>query len=502
MLSENDGAPPPPPPPSWNVAGQGLIRNSALSRTFARDFGTLARRKEPPEPQGLPFLGTMLSLLMAGGAKKLNEYVDKRHRELGPVYREQIGPLRAVFVNSPNEYRKILVDLAGPTPEHFLPEAWMLYNEIRAQDRGLLFMDGEEWWHHRKILNKVMLKPDPKAFLCTPCQEVAENLTRKWKTYSQAGRIIPNLEHELYQWSIEVMLAVMIGSQWRDCEPRLRSEIEYVATMVHKIFVYSASLSMISARMAMKFKLPVWTKFVNTVDTVLNRVRNLVPEIIQFSDDGLLQMMINNGIRDDKTSRIVTDFITAAGDTTSVTMQWTLLLLSSHPELQDKLFHDIKDLPLEELLQHQLLRSTWREALRLYPVAPFLTRYLPVDATIGDYFVPKGELIILSLYSSARDENNFPRPNEFWPERWIKTGEDSLHYQGVKDARASIPFAVGLRNCIGRRLAETQLSLTLAQIIKNFKIECENQDRIKMILHLISVPSEPVKLKLIDRKVR
>jgi len=71
-------------------------------------------------------------------------------------------------------------------------------------------------------------------------------------------------------------------------------------------------------------------------------------------------------------------------------LQWTLLLLSSRPELQDQLFHDIKDLPLEELLQHRLLRGTWKESLRLYPVAPFLTRYLPVDATIGGYFVPKG----------------------------------------------------------------------------------------------------------------
>lgn len=124
--------------PSWNIADQDL-RNSALSRMFARDFGTLAR-KEPPEPRGIPFFGTIFSLIKAGGAQKLHEYVDKRHRELGPVYREQIGPVRAVFVNSPDEFRRVLIELEGPMPQHFLPEAWMLYNEIRAQSRGLLFM--------------------------------------------------------------------------------------------------------------------------------------------------------------------------------------------------------------------------------------------------------------------------------------------------------------------------------------------------------------------------
>lgn len=126
--------------PSWNIADQDLTwRNSALSRMFARDFGTLAR-KEPPEPRGIPFFGTIFSLIKAGGAQKLHEYVDKRHRELGPVYREQIGPVRAVFVNSPNEFRRVLIELEGSRPQHFLPEAWILYNEIRAQSRGLLFM--------------------------------------------------------------------------------------------------------------------------------------------------------------------------------------------------------------------------------------------------------------------------------------------------------------------------------------------------------------------------
>jgi cytochrome P450 len=80
-------------------------------------------------------------------------------------------------------------------------------------------------------------------------------------------------------------------------------------------------------------------------------------------------------------------------------MQWALLLLTSRPELQDQLFYDIKNLSLEEILRHHLLRGIWKEALRLYPVAPFLTRYLPADSMIGDYFIPKGVIIKESSYS-------------------------------------------------------------------------------------------------------
>ncbi|KAL6258540.1 hypothetical protein P5V15_010497 [Pogonomyrmex californicus] len=482
--------------PSWSFPGHDLVRNSALSRTFVRNFSTLAT-KEPPEPQGIPFFGTMLSLIMEGGAQKLHEYVDKRHRELGPVFRDYIGPLRAVFVNSPDEYRKIFLQLEGPMPQHFLPEAWKLYNEIRKQHRGLLFMDGDEWLHFRKILNKAMLGSNPEKYMCAPCQEAAENLVKKWKNYSRTGCTIPELQHQLYQWSIEVMLATLMGSRWRDCEQQMRSDIESVALMLHQIFMYSATLSMMPAKLAMRLKLPVWTKFVKTVDIILDKVRNLVPEMIQMNSDGLLQMLMNDGICDENIIRVVADFIIAAGDTTSVTMQWALLLLSNYPELQDQLFHDVKNLLPKEILQHQLLRNTWRETLRLYPIAPFLTRYLPMDVIIGGYLVPKGNLILLSLYSSGRDENNFPNPNKFWPERWtrLKKGQ----YQGVINPHASLPFAIGVRSCIGRRLAETQMSLALAELIKNFKIKCENQNNIEMILHLISVPSQPVKLKLIDR---
>ncbi|XP_011346824.2 cytochrome P450 315a1, mitochondrial [Ooceraea biroi] len=491
FLINNDVASPPK-----NPVDQTAIRSRTVSRLLTRGFSTLVR-KEPPEPRGIPFFGTMLSLIMAGGAQKLHEYVDKRHRELGPVYREQIGPVRGIFVNSPDEFRSIFLRLEGPTPQHFLPESWMLYNEIRSQRRGLLFMDGDEWLHFRKILNKTLLLPNSTKLMSAPCQEAAENLTNKWKSYSRRHVTIPNLEHRLYLWSIETMLATLMGSKWRNCEQQMRLEAEYLALILHDIFVYSSTLSMLPAKLAMKLKLPVWTKFVQAADAILAKLHKLVPDMIRLNGDGLLATMMENGIRDEDATRIVTDFIIAAGDTTAVTLQWALLLLSSRPELQDQLFHDMKKLSLEELLQYQLLRGVWRETLRLHPVAPFLTRYLPADSTIGDYFVPKGELVILSIYSSGRSENDFPQPNEFQPERWsrMKGG-----YQGVKNSFATLPFALGARSCIGRKLAETQLSLALAQLIKTFKIDCENRDSIKMILHLTSMPSQPVKLKLTERE--
>jgi len=42
---------------------------------------------EMPSPPGLPFIGTVPEYIWNGGGKYLHEYVNKRHAELGPIYK-------------------------------------------------------------------------------------------------------------------------------------------------------------------------------------------------------------------------------------------------------------------------------------------------------------------------------------------------------------------------------------------------------------------------------
>lgn len=66
------------------------------------------------------------------------------------------------------------------------------------------FRDGQEWLHYRRILNKIMLAPDSAKSMSKPCQEAAVDLAEKWKAYTNNNeRLVPDLENQLYQWSIE-----------------------------------------------------------------------------------------------------------------------------------------------------------------------------------------------------------------------------------------------------------------------------------------------------------
>ncbi|KAK9297820.1 hypothetical protein QLX08_008587 [Tetragonisca angustula] len=487
---------------SKSIDGANRSKESIVEKSRDRNFATVAVAatetivQEAPEPRGIPGFGTLLSFILAGGPKRQHEYVDRRHKELGSVYRERLGPITAVFVNSTHEFRRVF-RLEGSAPKHFLPEAWTLYNETRKCRRGLLFMDGEEWMYFRKILNKVMLVPDPTNLMFQPCQDAAVELREKWQKQIKTDAVIMNLQVQLYQWSIEAMMATLMGSCWHRYKQQLSRDFEVLAEVLHKIFEYSAKLSVIPAKLAMNLRFPVWRKFVASADTAFEIVRTLVPEMTTLGGDGLLKKMMDEGIRAEDAVCIVTDFILAAGDTTATTLQWTLLLLCNYPQKQEELFEQLKDVPQRDLLRVPLLKGVIKESLRLYPIAPFISRYLPKDSVIGNYFVPKGELLVLSLYSSGRDAANFSQPNEFLPERWIRTEKGT--YQGVMHPHGSLPFALGARSCIGRKLAEIQISLALAQLVKSFKIECINKDQVELILHLISVPSKSIKLKLTER---
>jgi hypothetical protein len=68
-----------------------------------------------------------------------------------------------------------------------------------------------------------------------------------------------------------------------------------------------------------------------------------------------------------------------------------MYLLARNPNLQDELYAELLEVHgPEDIVQLPLVRGMMREALRLYPVAPFLSRYMPENSLIGSYHVPAG----------------------------------------------------------------------------------------------------------------
>nr|UYC47530.1 cytochrome P450 enzyme [Schistocerca gregaria] len=453
----------------------------------------------PPSPRGLPLLGTTLDLLAAGAAPRLHRYVDRRHRELGPVFRESIGPVDAVFVADANEMRRVF-SVEGRYPAHIVPESWLLYNEVYGYKRGLFFMDGEEWLRFRRVLSGQLLRAGSgPELLVAPCRAVAENFAAELA----AGQVVPDLEGHMYLWATDVLVAVLLGQrQYSAMRSELRAPTQQLAAAVHRVFGESARLSLLPARLARLLRLPAWRDFVDAVGAALTQGNALVTQLIPACEGGagLLGRLLAAGVSHDDARRLVVDLLLAAGDTTAYSTLWLLYLLAKHPSVQEQLHRELTRAPAlaaEEVARLPLARGAMREALRLFPVAPFLSRYLPEDATIGGYHVPAGQLVVLSLYTSGRSEDYFPQAGRFWPQRWLR--DPGGGYRGVAASHASLPFAMGARSCVGQKLAETQMALIVAEITKRFRLELADDEDPEMVLRLVSVPSKPIRLRPVPR---
>lgn len=72
---------------------------------------------------------------------------------------------------------------------------------------------------------------------------------------------------------------------------------------------------------------------------------------------------------------------------TAFSSQWLVYLLSKNEDIQKKVREEIGT--SKNWRENPYTKGLIRETLRLYPVAPFIGRYLASDAVIGNYKIVK-----------------------------------------------------------------------------------------------------------------
>lgn len=346
-------------------------------------------------------------------------------------------------------------------------------------------MDGEEWLQNRRIMNNLLMKGD-LTWIESSCQ-VADAILMERLTEFE-NDIVPDLEQELYKWSMDVVVALITGADnYKTCYKDLTKQVETMARKVREIFETSVKVQLISAKFAEKYNLRRWKKFERSVTGALECSRSILEEIRNnfMGSDGLLYKMTQENMTKDVVDRIIVDLILGAGDTTSNTLSWALYCLAKNQDIQNDLRETLKTEPKTSLVKNVL-----RETLRLYPSAPFLTRIIPDPISLSGYLTPPNTLIVLSIYSSGRDEKYFKDPEKFLPNRW----ERNLLEQFPK-TMASLPFSMGSRSCIGRKIAETSLYDTLSNIVLKYKVELENTKEVREVLRMILKPSQLLRLR-------
>ncbi|XP_023938528.2 cytochrome P450 315a1, mitochondrial [Bicyclus anynana] len=444
-----------------------------------------------PHAKSLPIIGTRLDFFAAGGGLRLHEYIDSRHKQLGNIFAERLaGSIELVFISDPLLMKSLFINMEGKYPMHILPDPWVLYEKIYGSQRGLFFMNGENWLHSRRILNKHLLKEGTENWISVPVIKSVQDFVEKLKEKLNNGYKIENLETELYRLSTNVLVSILLGENSMQRSQHYDKMLSIFSESVKKIFQDTTKLYGWPVEWCQYFNLKVWRDFKDSVDLSLHLAKKMAFEMIKTKDQhsGLIHKLAQEDLEDEMIARIVADFIIAAGDTTAYTALWIFLLLSKNEGV------------VEEIrTKEYTVKNVIKEAMRLYPVAPFLTRILPKETAFGHYKLKQGTPIIASIYTSGRDEQNFSKPDMFLPYRWDRN--DPRRENIVNHIpSASLPFAMGTRSCIGKKIAQVQLTELVCQVIKNFDIKCKNCKDVKALTSQVLVPDKHLEFDITVRK--
>ncbi|KAF3396638.1 Trichodiene oxygenase [Talaromyces pinophilus] len=166
--------------------------------------------------------------------------------------------------------------------------------------------------------------------------------------------------------------------------------------------------------------------------------------------------------------------VTAGSDTTAHVLRGTTYHISANPTIRQQLFNELKaaipdpnNLPsLPELEKLPYLSAVIHEGLRLAnPVTHRLVRQFPDKAfEYQGYMLPPNTTIGMSPNLVHFNEDKFPEPHVFKPERWL--GPDAARLQ-----RYLISFSRGPRGCLGINLARAELFIILATVFRQFEFD-------------------------------
>ncbi|KAF8652307.1 hypothetical protein AX16_004465 [Volvariella volvacea WC 439] len=200
---------------------------------------------------------------------------------------------------------------------------------------------------------------------------------------------------------------------------------------------------------------------------------------------------------------------TAAGDTTTATITNGILALMCHPDVLKKAQAEIDavvqpgNLPeFRDKDSLPYLSAFIKELLRWSSVVPLGVPHVNESGDIyKGYHIPANSVVTPNLWAMMHDEEVYPDPFTFNPDRFMKNGKLN---EGIRDPER-IAFGFGRRICPGRHFSSLSTWMTMACLITLFdfsKPVDENGDVIEPKLEwsssVVSFPA-PFKCKIVPR---
>ncbi|XP_050554134.1 cytochrome P450 4C1-like [Spodoptera frugiperda] len=381
--------------------------------------------------------------------------------------------------------------------------------------KGLLLSDTPEWKVHRKLLNPAF----SQTVMNTYVDEInvqAQYFVKRLTVLAGKGPI--NIQEFITNYILALLCRTSIGLTPED-QNMIDNDYAEIIDEIEKVYNKRGATvwlypSFIYNRSALKRR---EQELVRTVKDILNPIirkrRSIIKETYyikncdeysQTSVTGkykpLLDLLIHladeqDVFTEDEIRVQLNTFVAAANDTTTSLLQYILLALGSHAQVQERLYKEVQevfkneDLDKNDLTKLVYTKAVIKEVLRLYPPVPLVARRVHTDIKLPKYTLRAGNTCVLSLYDLNRHSSWGPDVKEFKPERWLNP--DTL----PENPNTFAGFSIGKRNCIGKEYAMMTLKTSLAHIVRKFHISGDINN-LKWTFEALLKPTTPALVTL------
>ncbi|KAG6460392.1 hypothetical protein O3G_MSEX011953 [Manduca sexta] len=361
-------------------------------------------------------------------------------------------------------------------PAFFSMEYYRRYykNKDPNKPTGLVTDQGYNWRQFRSKVGPALLMPKFVKLYSKTVDEVALETIARWRRVRDHNNMIrENFDREMNLWSLESIAVVALGTRLNSLDAELPkdSPVNRLIECAHDLLLIANELD---------YKPSLWKYYPTKMFKRAMKVYEDIDIITKHYIANATEKFKNNGKTGDEESILekllkideevahimASDMLIAGVDTTSNTMLATMYLLAMNPEKQQKLREEV----LSNDEKKPYLKACIKESMRLMPVVGLNFRETTRSYDILGYEVPKGMGVLFCHRLLSLLESNFPKAQQFIPERWIVDESDPMH-NGSAHPFVHLPFGFGVRSCIGQRIAELEIETLLSRVVQNFNLE-------------------------------
>ncbi|XP_035459074.1 probable cytochrome P450 303a1 [Spodoptera frugiperda] len=449
-------------------------------------YDTRKPKKFPPGPKWIPILGC------ASEVYKLREktgYLYKAVKELSLSYSKdgsllglRIGKDRIVMVNSLEANKEMLYneDIDGrPKGIFYQTRTW-------GERRGVLLTDGELWKEQRRFLLRHLKE---FGFGRRGMEDIARSEARHMVTDvmtiigdNNGETAIIQMHNFFNVYILNTLWTMMAGIRYKPSDPQMKVlqsllfDLFAAVDMVGALFSHFPILSIVTPTLS------GYKDFIRTHKRIWKFLRE---ELARHKDrfdssqedrdfmDVYIRVLKERGEVDTYSEgqlvAMCMDMFMAGTETTSKSMSFCFSYLVREQEVQKKAQEEIdrvvgKDrtpslddrpnMPYNEAVVHECVRHFMG---RTFGVPHRALR----DTTLAGYFIPEDTMVLSNFTNILMDEEMYPEPYAFKPERFLAEGKICLpdHY---------FPFGLAKHRCMGDVLAKCNIFVFTTTMLQKF----------------------------------